>query len=327
MSKDFKRACVTGGAGFIGSKLAAALLDRGIEVRVIDDLSVGKAANVPAGAELITGSILDRDLVSAAIDRCDVVFHLAARVAIRSSFDFLIEDTQTNVAGTATVLRAAQQSGSVRRVVATSSMAVYSDSPDGRLVAETHPPVPISPYGASKLCSEFLTHQMCAASGIDSVVVRLFNTYGVGQRLSPYVGVITIFCNRLAAGERPTIFGDGEQRRDFVHVSDIVRGFLCALEAPVTGETFNIGTGVATSVNHVLAQLQKVLGTSLAPVYAPAVAGELRHSVADIAKARRLLGYEPQQVFASAVASVAEEIVASSRPAASIAALAAASKS
>src|SRR5205814_2094846 len=179
------------------------------------------------------------------------VFHLAARVAIRSSFDFVVDDTMTNVSGTASILRAAQQSGSVQKVISTSSMAVYADASDPAPIAETHPAVPISPYGISKLASESLTHVMASAAGIKSVVLRLFNTYGTGQRLSPYVGAVTIFANRLLKGEAVTIYGDGQQARDFVHVDDIASGFLCAMDSEVSAETINIGSGQARTVNTV----------------------------------------------------------------------------
>jgi UDP-glucose 4-epimerase len=175
---------VTGGAGFIGSALVKALVASGRSVRVIDDLSVGSASNVPSGVALSVASILDAAAVQRAVEGCTVVLHLAARVAIRSSFDYVVEDTMTNVGGTATVLRAAQRSGSVRRFVTASSMAVYADSADGRLITELHPTHPLSPYGASKLCAESLTHQMCTHSGMGSVVLRPFNTSGDGQRLS-----------------------------------------------------------------------------------------------------------------------------------------------
>ncbi len=300
---------MTGGAGFIGSKLVNALIERGLEVVVLDDLSVGKACNVAKQARLIVGSILDPKDTAEAIEGCDAVVHLAARVAIRSSFEFVVEDAATNVVGTATVLRAAQRAGSVRKVVVASSMAVYADASDPTPVSEGHPTQPVSAYGISKLAAEMLTHNTCAQAGIDSVVLRLFNTYGPGQSLSPYVGVVTIFCDKLNRGATPTIYGDGCQCRDFVHVEDVVQGFLCALESNISGETFNIGSGAAITVNQVLQLLQTELGTSVPAQFAPAQPCELRFSVADISKARRLLGYQPSRVFASVIGQVVKEIV------------------
>lgn len=312
MSRIYTKACVTGGAGFIGSHLTRALLNRGVAVTVLDNLSVGRAEAVPAGASLIEGSILDERSVSEAVSGCDIVFHLAARVAIRSSFEFAVEDAMINVAGTASVLRAAQLSGVARKVIAASSMAVYADSIDHRAIDETHPTKPLSPYGVSKIATESLTHLICAHAGMQSVALRLYNTYGPGQQWSPYVGVVTIFVNQLLRKERPTVFGDGEQCRDFVHVGDVVSAFIGAMEANVTGETFNVGSGVARSVNAVLESLQRNMGTDIAAKHLEAAPGEPRYSVADISKAQRALGYVPRYEFDSSVGAVINEITKAS---------------
>jgi UDP-glucose 4-epimerase len=309
MDHPCKRACVTGGAGFIGSRLVRALLAREIPVTVLDNLSVGKRENVPSQARLVVGDILDSDGVCQAIDGCDAVIHLAARVAIRSSFEFVIEDTQTNVTGTANLLRNVQRSKSVRKLITASSMAVYADAPAPLSLPESHSTEPISPYGISKLAAEKLTHAMCASAGVSSVVLRLFNTYGPGQALSPYVGVVTIFINRLKAGLAPTLYGDGEQCRDFVHVDDVVQGFLGAMDHDVSGETFNIGSGKPRSVNSVLRALQNVMGTEIATMHAPAVPGELRNSVADITRARMRLHYEPRHEFESSLSEVVAQVL------------------
>ena len=208
---------VTGGAGFIGTHLVRTLLPRGRPVTVFDNLSTGKFENVPAGATLVVGDVTDGDALARAMLGHSVLVHLAARVAIRSSFDFAVEDTLVNVVGTATVMRAARAAGTLRQVVAASSMAVYADSPIPTPIDEDHPVSPISPYGISKLALEQLVHRMAADAGMASTVLRFFNTYGQGQALSPYVGVVTIFANALRDGKAPTIFGDGEQCRDFVH--------------------------------------------------------------------------------------------------------------
>lgn len=308
MKPPYTKACVTGGAGFIGSHLVPALLSRNLSVTVLDNLSVGRAENIPPEARIVRGDILDEQTAREAIDGCDIVFHLAARVAIRSSFKFVVEDTMTNVAGTASVLRAAQLAGTVRKVITASSMAVYADSPERRSVDENHPTEPISPYGISKLAAERLTHSMCAHAGIQSVVLRLFNTYGAGQRLSPYVGAVTIFINKLRLGECPIIFGDGEQCRDFVHVEDVAAGFAKAMESDTSGETFNIGSGVPRSVNQLLESLNRSMNTNCSARHLEAVAGELRYSVADISKARTLLGYAPKHDFESSLGAVIDEI-------------------
>jgi UDP-glucose 4-epimerase len=314
MTLGFKKACVTGGAGFIGSHLVRALLSRDLTVTVLDNLSVGRATNVPAGATLVECDILDAQRVRQIIADCDIVFHLAARVAIRSSFEFVLEDTMINVVGAASVLKAAQRAGSVRKVITASSMAVYADAVAPELIDENHPITPISPYGISKLAAERLTHTMCAQAGMQSAVLRLFNTYGPGQTLSPYVGVVTIFVNALHNGENPTVFGDGEQCRDFVHVEDVVSGFVRAMNANISGETFNIGTGVPVSVNAVLRSLNRVMQTAYTGQHVNAVPGELRYSVADIRKARNVLGYEPVHRFDSSIETVVREIVGDLSP-------------
>ena len=302
--------CVTGGAGFIGSHVCRALLARGCRVTALDNLSIGRRENVPAEAELVVGDILKQEDVARAIRGCDVVCHLAARVAIRSSFEFVVDDAMTNVVGTASVLQAARAAGRVRRVVATSSMAVYAEGARGLALGEEYATAPTSPYGVSKLASERLTHLMCAEGGLESVVLRLFNTYGPGQRLSPYVGVTTIFMDALRRGERPTIFGDGEQSRDFVHVTDVAAAFAAAVDAPAAGETINVGSGVPRSVNDLLRTLAEVMGVPASPRHEPAVAGELRYSLADISKARRLLGYAPRAEFAAALGELVFQPVA-----------------
>ena len=308
----FQRAGVTGGAGFIGSHLARALLDRGLSVTVLDNLSVGKRERVPPQARLVVGDVLDRAALSESLAGCEVVFHLAARVAIRSSFEFVFEDALTNVGGTASVLQAARQAGTVRRLITASSMAVYADGDGPRPIAENHRTEPISPYGIGKLAAERLTHRVCAEAGIESSVLRLFNTYGPGQTLSAYVGVVTIFVDNLRRGEQPTIFGDGEQCRDFVHVEDVVSGFLRAMEASASGETFNIGTGVPISVNQVLDCLRRVMKTAGTARHVDPVPGENRYSIADIGKARTMLGYAPQHRFESSLPEVVEEILKTS---------------
>ncbi len=303
-----RRVLVTGGAGFIGSHLVAALLARGNSVTVFDNLSVGLREKVPAGAMLIVGDVTDSAAIDAATAGHDMVVHLAARVAIRSSFEFAVEDTHTNVVGTAAVMRAAQRSGSVRRVLAASSMAVYADSPTPTPIDERHPTAPISPYGISKLALEQLVHGMAAGAGMTSAVLRFFNTYGPGQLPSPYVGVVTIFTHAMARGVAPKIYGDGEQCRDFVHVDDVVQACLRALDADVSGETFNVGTGSATSVNRICEMVQAALGSTLQATPAPAAEGELRYSIADIAKAANLLGYAPQRVLHEALPAVVRAI-------------------
>ena len=287
---SFSHALVTGGAGFIGSHLTRALLDAGRRVTVLDNLSVGRRDVVPDAARFVHGDIRDAAAVTDALTGVDCVFHLAAQVTIRGSFDRFYEDLDTNVMGTARLLGAVEPA-SVRWFVLASSMAVYADADSPAPIGESHPTQPLSPYGIGKLAAEGVARQILGARGIPFTAVRYFNTFGPGQTYTPYVGVITIFITRLLRGEPPVIFGDGGQQRDFVHVGDIAAGTMAAPgHAP---GTYNLGTGRGTSLNQLAALLVQRLAPGVAPQHAPAQAGELRYSVADISAARAALGYSP----------------------------------
>ena len=310
MPERRRRVCVTGGAGFIGARLVGALLERANEVVVLDDLSVGRRARVPGGARLVIGDIRDPGAVREALEGCDAVAHLAARVAIRSSFEFAVDDASINLVGTASVLRGAIDAGTVRRFVLASSMAVYADCAEPRPIDESHVTQPASPYGVSKLAAEQLVNLMCAQAGVSGGVLRLFNTYGPGQTFSPYVGVLTIFVNELLAGRTVTIFGDGDQCRDFVHVDDVAEAFALALEPGRADGTYNIGTGCATSVNTLYHQVSTAMAGAGGVCHVAAVAGELRYSIADISAAQRALGYQPKHRIDGGIADIVAEIAA-----------------
>ena len=288
----FHRALVTGGAGFIGSHLSKALLEEGLEVVVLDNLSMGSAEKVPEGARLIVGDVRDKKIVTQALEGVDVVFHEAAKVTIRASVTEFYDDAENNIMGTIALLEALNKS-SVKKLVFASSMAVYADSPAPEPIDENYCAEPISPYGISKLAGEMYCLNNTANAGIDCVVLRYFNTYGPGQTFTPYVGVITIFIKTLLQGKIPVIFGDGEQKRDFTYVGDIVQANILALKSTVTQHIFNVGTGTPTSVNDVARLLCERLSPSITPGHAGERPGELRYSIADISKARKLLGYEP----------------------------------
>jgi UDP-glucose 4-epimerase len=223
----------------------------------------------------------------------DAVCHLAARVSIRASVSGFRDDADTNVMGTLTLLQGCGEH-KVRRFVYASSMGVYADAPTAAPIPESHPAEPISPYGVGKLAGEKYLSCLAGPLGVEPVVLRLFNTYGPRQAHTPYVGVITIFVKRLLAGEAPIVLGDGEQTRDFVHVSDVATAFRLALTRDVAGEVMNIGTGIGTTVNRIAAMLCERIRPGAAPVHAPAQAGELRFSVPDIGRARARLGYSPR---------------------------------
>lgn len=292
------RVLVTGGAGFIGHHLVRALIDRGLDVVVLDDLSIGRRENVPESVRLVVGDVRDPSSVRAALQGVDAVFHLAAVVSVRASVDGFVRDADVNLLGTLRLLEALHRPefAGVRKAVLASSMAVYADSPTPTPVPESWPTEPVSPYGIAKLAAEMYWHQLCPRADVESTVLRLFNTWGPGQTPSPYVGVITHFAQRLRNGERPQIFGDGEQRRDFVHVSDVVQAFVKVLDHPVGGLTLNVGTGKATSVNEVARAVIASVAPEMEPEYVAARPGELRNGIADINAARERLRYEPQRL-------------------------------
>ena len=287
---SWSHALVTGGAGFIGSHLTRALLADGRRVTVLDNLSVGRREVVPDGARFVHGDVRDGQALAEALTGVDCVFHLAAQVTIRGSFDRFHEDLDTNVMGTARLLRAVDPAH-VRWFTLASSMAVYSDAESPAPIDESHPKRPLSPYGVGKLAAEDVSRQVLEARGIPFTATRFFNTYGPGQTFTPYVGVLTIFVTRLLRGEPITIFGDGEQQRDFIHVKDIVAGVM-ATPGREPG-VYNLGTGRGTSLNQLAGLVLAKLAPGQRPLYAPAQAGELRYSVADISAARSALGFAP----------------------------------
>ncbi len=302
-----KRALVSGGAGFIGSHLCDCLVEQGWAVRVLDNFSTGSRDNLGGSVEALEGDITDPAACATACVGVDTVFHLAARVTIRQSIETFHKDAETNLMGTLNLLRASGASG-VRRFIATSSMAVYADSPDGKLVDENHPLGPLSPYGISKLAAEQYVHLMAPQLGMEPVVLRLFNTYGSRQGYTPYVGALTIFVTQILQGKPCTIFGDGEQCRDFGHVLDVARAFVLAADSKdAVGETFNIGTGMGTTVNRLAELIRNELGEGEFN-YAKPHPAELRHSVPDISKAKSLLGHAPANKLEDRLGDVIESI-------------------
>lgn len=288
------RALVTGGAGFIGHHLVRALLERGHEVTVLDDLSLGRADRLPREARLVEGDVRDPSALADALEGARHVFHLAAVVSVRASVDAFVRDAEVNLLGTLRLLDA-MRGREVEEAVLASSMAVYADG-GGAPIREDHPLSPASPYGVAKLAAEQYWHLVCPRLELRGTVLRYFNTYGPGQTPTPYVGVITHFAERILRGEPPLVYGDGEQRRDFVHVDDIVAATTAVLDHDVAGQTINVGTGRGTTVNEVARVLLSFLGSELAPIHAPPVPGELRDAVAGIEAAERLLGYRPSRL-------------------------------
>jgi UDP-glucose 4-epimerase len=291
---------VTGGAGFIGSHLVDGLLARGDRVRVLDDLSTGKDANLRGVAnriELVRGSITDPAVVGTAVKGCQVVYHLAALPSVARSVEDPLATHDICVTGTLHVLDAARKAG-VRRVIFAASSSAYGDIP-GAVRSEDEPVSPMSPYAAAKLAGEFYCRCFTTVYGLETVRMRFFNIFGPRQDASsPYSGVIALFIAALAAGRTPRIDGDGLQSRDFTYVENAVQAVLKAAAAPgASGNVYNIGNGASTSVLDLVKALNQLLGTNIQPVHGAARAGDVRHSQADITRARRDLGYEPTVTF------------------------------
>lgn len=291
----FKRALITGGAGFIGSHIVDALLKEGVEPVVLDDLSMGRRENIPSGVRFIEADILDEGKIKCALERVDIVFHEAARVSIRNSGTQFYEDAKVNIMGTLNLLKGLGKSR-VKKLIYASSMAVYGEA-EKLLISEQHPLRPASPYGISKLTAEKYCLELGKAMNIDVVALRYFNTYGIRQTFTPYVGVITIFINRLLEGRSPIIFGDGEQVRDFVSVKDVARANILAMKANCSNEIFNIGTGKGTTVNQIADLLIQCFGDRVTKEYAPRQLGEPGSSIADISKIQKDMGFKPNGVL------------------------------
>jgi len=295
-----KKYLVTGGAGFIGSHIAEALVERGDAVRVLDNLSTGKMENL-AGflprLEFIEGDIRDLDTCRKAVAGVATVFHQAALASVvRSVADPVLCDA-INVRGTLNMLVAAREAG-VKSFVLASSSAVYGDDPAPAKV-EGREGKPASPYGVSKLVDEKYAQVFHVLHGLNAVALRYFNVFGPRQDpTSEYSAVIPLFITKMLRGERPTIYGDGAQSRDFVYVGDVVRANLAAASSSAAaGEVLNVAGGAGTTVNGLLEAVNGVLGTTIEAVHAAPRPGDILHSTADIAKAKRLLGFEPGLTF------------------------------
>jgi UDP-glucose 4-epimerase len=291
---------VTGGAGFIGSHIAEALVQRGDRVRVLDNLSTGHRSNLDGFGnklEFIEGDLLEADTVARAVAGVDCIFHEAALASVPRSVEHPLDTHAACVTGTLILLEAARRAG-VRRVVYAGSSSAYGDQPTSSK-RETDLPAPLSPYAAAKLAAEHYCRAFTATYGLETVVLRYFNVFGPRQDPdSPYSAVIPLFITAMLAGSQPTIFGDGRQSRDFSFVANAVRANLLAADAPgVAGRVFNIANGRNTDLLTLVEILNRLLGTNVQPRHAPARVGDVRESLADISQARKLLCYEPAVEF------------------------------
>jgi nucleoside-diphosphate-sugar epimerase len=290
---------VTGGAGFIGSHLAEELARRGERVRVVDSLITGKRENLAhiRGVEFVEGDLAELETARRAVEDADFVLHQAAIPSVPRSVQDPLTSHRANIDATVNLLIAARDAR-VKRVVYAGSSSAYGDTPT-LPKAETMSTAPLSPYALQKLVGEQYCQMFTRLYGLETVTIRYFNVFGPRQDpSSPYSGVISLFISALCEGRQPVIYGDGEQTRDFTYVANVVDGVLRACLAPgVSGDVINVATGGQVSINQLFRSVRDLVGGRVDPVYSPARAGDVRHSQADIEKARRLLDYEPHVPF------------------------------
>jgi UDP-glucose 4-epimerase len=303
---------VTGGAGFIGSNIVRALLARGDDVRVLDNFSTGSRTNL-AGLErdvdLVEGDLRSYERVHAAVRGAEVVFHEGALPSVPRSVQDPLTTTAVNVEGTLNVLLAARDEG-VRRIVNASSSSVYGNAGELPKV-ETQAPDPISPYAVAKLAAERFCTSFSRVYALESVSLRYFNVFGPRQDpASQYAAVVPRFIRAIAAGEPVTIYGDGEQSRDFTYIDNVVSANLLGADAPAAhGEILNVATGGSITVNALADAIGNLLGRPVEKIYEPARKADVRASWADLDEARRVLGYEPQVPFEEGLRRTADHLL------------------
>lgn len=284
---------ITGGAGFIGSHLAQALVPDN-DVRILDSFTTGRQANIPDAATLIEGDLRDKDALVHATKGIDLLFHEAALVSVERSIEEPLTSHEINVDATLEVLEAARREDA--RVVLASSAAIYGH-PEQVPIVETDPKTPTSPYGLDKLTIDHYARQYHDLYGLETVALRYFNAFGPGQVAGDYSGVISIFLDQALSDKPITVNGDGTQTRDFVFIDDIVQANLRAATTDAVGEAFNVGTGSAVSIRELAEAVQDVLSTTSEIVHTEPRPGDIKHSEADISKATTKLGYEPMVSF------------------------------
>jgi len=307
---------VTGGAGFIGSSLVRALVRRGYLVRVVDDFSSGRRENLAdlgttvgldgtgpiqggvGSVEIVEGTILDDACLDQAFSHADVVFHHAAIPSVSRSIANPVASHEVNATGTLTVLEAARRAG-VRRIVYAASSSAYGETPTLPKV-ETMACAPLSPYAVAKLAGEHYCQVYARVFGLETVILRYFNVFGPRQDpASPYAAVLPLFITAALEKRPPTIYGDGSQSRDFCFVDNVVAANVLAADAKdVSGQIFNVACGARTSLGDVVRLLGEIVGWQIEPRYQPSRAGDIKHSLADISKARTMLGYTNPIPFA-----------------------------
>ena len=294
------RILVTGGTGFIGSHLVEALVARGLRVRVLDNMSSGKLKNlrsVRGSVEVVKGECANYATARRAVRRVDCVFHEAAMPSVARSVKEPLASHRANATATITMLEAARDAG-VERFIYAGSSSVYGESPE-LPKRESMTPMPLSPYAAGKLAGEHYVRMFHELYGMKTLTLRYFNVFGPRQAIgSPYSGVIGLFATALLDGSMPVIYGDGRQSRDFTYVDNVVQANLLAMETPrAKGQGLNVAMGERIDLRQMLRSVARTIGVAPRSVRKPARAGDVKHSVADVTLARRVLGYEPQVNF------------------------------
>jgi len=287
------KALITGGAGFIGSNIVRQWLQLGHEAVVLDNLQSGYRKNLVAGVRFVEGDIRNIGDVEEAIEGCAVVFNLAASVGNKRSIDNPIDDSDINVLGLLQVLEAARRNG-IKKIVHSSSAGIFGELKT-LPINEDHPQDPDTPYGVSKLAGEKLCITYNRLYGMENVCLRYFNIYGPLQRFDEYGNVIPIFATQILSGKPITIFGDGEQTRDFVHVRDVAEANIRSATTPDISGVFNIGSGSRVTINNLAMMLKSATGIDGAIVHGAVRPGDVRDSLADIRKAKAAFGYDPRQ--------------------------------
>lgn len=297
---NFKKALVTGGAGFIGSNLVKQLVLMGVEVVVLDNFSSGYKDNLlKLPIKIIEGDIRNRNTVNKAIKGIEVVFHLAASVGNKRSIDFPFIDAETNVIGTLNLLEASRKSN-VKKLIVSSSAGIFGELKTIP-ISEDHPLEPDTPYGCTKLCEEKLSLSYSKLYPIDVICLRYFNVYGPNQRYDRYGNVIPIFVFKMIKNEPIVIYGDGEQTRDFVCVRDVVVANIKAAQSIGVSGAFNIASGTQISINNLVKLITNCIQTDSKIIFETDRPGDVKHSLADISKARKLLGYNPSTSIQSGI--------------------------
>ncbi len=301
-----KRVTITGGAGFIGYWTARRLIEEGFEVKILDNLHTARMSDKirDLGLDIIKVDIRDMEALKNAFEGSDYVLHLAALLSVEESSEKPLLYHEINVTGTLNVLKAALETG-VEKVIYASTAAVYGPS-DELPIKEDHPTNPISFYGVTKLAGEAYCSLFYRTYGLKTIILRYFNAYGPGQS-QEYAGVIKRFIERIKHGKPPVIYGDGYQTRDFVHVEDIANANFIAFISNVDFGIFNIASGKSITILDLAKMILDLMDSNLQPVFAPSRKGDIRHSLADIRKAKEILGFEPQIDLRSGIRKLIEE--------------------